>query len=281
MRASPSLSILGFAIAVALLASACAAAAASPGPTSGPASVPSAALVAQPTATIAPTPLAASSAPTTPSSASSSPTPAPISASDVTALPAGRHAAQVLGSGSYPGYMVDVPAGWFDRQGYFTVKYQGPGPVLGISVWDVGQVFRDSCHWQGQGFDPGPSVDNLVAALVAQSARHASKPKDVTLAGYPGKYLEWSVPSNMVVTGDADFQGCDVEPTEGHRNFMSWLGNGKGERYQQVAGQVDRLWVLDVNGQRLVVDATYSPDTGPADRNQEQQIVESLRFVRP
>ena len=127
----------------------------------------------------------------------------------------------------------------------------------------------------------GATVDDLVMALEAQATRAATYPVDVTLADRPARYLEWSVPADMVVTGDADFQGCDVEPTEGHRNFMSWLGNGKGERYQQVAGQVDRLWVLDVNGRRLVVDATYSPDTTPADRNQEQQIVESLRFVRP
>jgi hypothetical protein len=41
-----------------------------------------------------------------------------------------------------------------------------------------------------------------------------------------------------------------------------------GNRYEQVSGQVDRLWVLDVNGERLVVDATYSPDTIQADRNE-------------
>jgi hypothetical protein len=54
-----------------------------------------------------------------------------------------------------------------------------------------------------------------------------------------------------------------------------------GNRYEQVPGQVDQLWVLDVNGQRLVVDATYSPDTSATDRNQLQHIVESLRFDAP
>ncbi len=61
---------------------------------------------------------------------------------------------------------------------------------------------------------------------------------------------------------------------------MSWLGNGgDGERWQQMAGQVDRLWVLDVNGQRLVVDANYSPGTTQAQRDEEDQIVRSLQFV--
>ena len=101
----------------------------------------------------------------------------------------------------------------------------------------------------------------------------------MTLGGYRGSYLEWSVPADMVVTGDADFKGCDVEPSNGHRDFVSWLGNGYGERYQQVAGQVDMLWVLDVDGQRLLVDATYSPDTTEADRAELASIVESLRFT--
>jgi hypothetical protein len=101
----------------------------------------------------------------------------------------------------------------------------------------------------------------------------------VTLAGYPGKYIEWSVPAHWKVTGDGDFAGCDVQPN-GHGDFVSWHGNGgEGERWQQMAGQVDRLWVLDVNGQRLVVDANYSPDTTQAQRNEEDQIVHSLRFV--
>ena len=54
-----------------------------------------------------------------------------------------------------------------------------------------------------------------------------------------------------------------------------------GNRYEQVPGQVDRLWVLDVHGQRLIVDATYSPDTPQADRAELTQVVESLRFVSP
>ena len=51
--------------------------------------------------------------------------------------------------------------------------------------------------------------------------------------------------------------------------------------YQQVAGQIDRLWVLDVDGQRLVIDATYSPDATDADRAEQVQVLESLRFVVP
>jgi hypothetical protein len=142
------------------------------------------------------------------------------------------------------------------------------------------EVFRDPCHGKGQAFDPGPSVGALVAALVAQPMRNATKPTDVILAGYKGQYLELSVPVDLKSTTWASFDDCDAQE-DGARDFQGWLGNGKGNRYEQVPAQVDRLWVLDVKGQRLVVDATYSPDTTTADRAELASIVASLRFAAP
>ena len=168
---------------------------------------------------------------------------------------------------------IDVPATWA-ANGVFVTK----GPQ-GVSVWDVGEVPQDPCHWQGTMSDPGPTIDDLVEALRTQRYRHATEPTEVTVSGYQGRVLELSVPDDWVVTGDADFEGCDVEPSNGHRDFVSWLGNGEGERYQQFAGQVDMLWILDVDGQRLVVDATYPPDTTHADRAELMSVVGSLRFT--
>jgi hypothetical protein len=207
----------------------------------------------------------------------------PTRSPGVTAQRAGTHALQVIPAGSYPDYTVVLPPGWFDLGGSFVDKYPengAPRPVLGLSVWNVGQVVRDPCHWQGQGFDPGPSVENLVAALVAQKIRNATTPTDVTLAGYAGKYLEWSVPADMKSSTWTDFDACDIFSNGTHRDFVSWFakGDSQNDRYEQVPGQVDQLWVLDVKGQRLVVDATYSPDTSQAERTQLGQLVDSLRF---
>lgn len=209
-------------------------------------------------------------------------TPAPTAAGSAVAAPDASAAlsgvrplaGKVVGAGTYPGYAVEVPEGWLIEGDRFIIK---PGPiVMGISVWDVGRVPRDPCQWSSTLEDPGPSVDDLVSALVAQAQRDASVPTDVLLAGYPGRYLEWSVPDDAVVTGDADFEGCDIQ--EGHADFVSWFGDGYGERYQQVAGQIDRLWVLDVDGQRLVVDATYSSDATDVDIGELERVVASLRF---
>lgn len=192
----------------------------------------------------------------------------------------GRHALHVIGGGTYPGYTVVAPDGWADQRGFFLVKYPGTlTPVLGLSVWDVDRVYKHPCRWMGQDVDPGPSVDDLVAALSAQPLRSASRPMTITLAGYRGQYLEWSVPINMRVTNGTDFDDCDLDPSDGHRYFESWVGNGLGDRTEQVPGQVSRLWVLNVDGQRLLVQATYSPDASQADRQELGRIAESIRFV--
>jgi len=183
---------------------------------------------------------------------------------------------KVLGGGAMPAYSVELPDGWSAGDSHFMLK--DAANVIGVSVWDVVQVPSDPCHWKGHMTMPGPTVDDLVRALVAQPTRNATTPTDVTLAGHAGKYLEWSVPEDMVVTGDADFDGCDTWPDNGHRDFVSWLSTGGGERYQQFAGQVDRLWVLDVNGLRLVIDATYPPDATDAAQAELVEIVESMQF---
>jgi hypothetical protein len=219
---------------------------------------------------------AASPPPPTPSTTVMPTASPPVSSSATPAVtvPLGG---QVVGAasndGTHPSYSVQVPAGW-SANGEFVTR--NPPSVMGLSVWDAIQVPTDPCRWSSTMTTPGPTVDDLVKALVAQRTRNASAPVKATLAGYKGVYLEWSVPPDMV-----DGEKCDPWPDNGYRDFVSFLGVGGSERYQQLANQVDRLWVLDVNGQRLVVDATYSPDATDAQKSELGQVAESLRVDEP
>lgn len=183
---------------------------------------------------------------------------------------------RVVGDTDHPGYAVEVPDGWSTADGGFMVK--SGADVVGMSVWDVAQVPGHPCHWKRSMSVVGPTVDDLVDALTSQKLRDPTDPTDITLAGHDGRYLEWSVPSDWIVTGDSNFKGCD-DPGNGHQDFVSWLGRDEGDRWQQVAGQIDRLWVLEVDGQTLLVDATYTPATPEAVREELDQVVASLRFV--
>jgi hypothetical protein len=164
-----------------------------------------------------------------------------------------------------PKIAVTLPSGWFNNNGW-AVNDGGP---LGLAFWDVDKVYPTGCRWQGRPkIDPGRSVDGLAGVLATRPLRRASRPRSTDLAGFRGKYIRWSVPSR------ADFSRC------GQGYFESWTGRGWAtDRWQQGAGQVDRLWILDVNGKRRVIDANYLPSATRGQRAELDRIVHSIRFL--
>jgi hypothetical protein len=157
-----------------------------------------------------------------------------------------------------------LPKGWFNYDGWA----MNDGGTLIVAFWDVNKVYPTGCHWASKPMiDPGPTVDGLARVLHTRPLRHASKPKGVTLGGFHGKYLRWSVPRNM------SWAHC----RQGY--FESWTAKGwASDRYQQGGGQVDRLWILNVDGQRLVIDAAYL-DATKKQRAELNRIVHSIQFL--
>jgi hypothetical protein len=41
---------------------------------------------------------------------------------------------------------------------------------------------------------------------------------------------------------------------------------------------VDELWILDINGQRVVIDATHMPGTSMSDVAELRSIIRTIRF---
>lgn len=178
----------------------------------------------------------------------------------------------------FPKVLVGVPDGWVSYKGF---ALRSPG-VLTVSFWNVTDVYANSCHWLGPMIHPGQTVDGLAAVIAGRPLRNATAPVAVSLGGYAGKYLEWSVPVEV------HFSDCDQGPGDTQSWFESWTGrmlwnapdnlSGTTDRYQQGPGQVDRLWILDVEGRRLVIDATYMPGSSTQDRALLQQVVDSIAF---
>lgn len=177
----------------------------------------------------------------------------------------------------FPTITLTNPKGW--RNIGWGVS-PGPGAdidslpsVMAVQFWEVAEVYGHPCQWSGTLFDPGPTVDDLAAALLAIPLRDVTAPEDVTIDGYHGKKMELSVPV------DADYTRCDS--TEGMHHFDSWTwpeGSWASHRRQEWPGQVDHLWILDVDGLRLVIDATYYPAATAEDRAKLFDVVESIRF---
>jgi hypothetical protein len=157
---------------------------------------------------------------------------------------------------------MDVPSGWAGGDAHVISK----GPGQGISTWVVRNVYADPCAWKRTLLDPpaGSSVDALVAALAAQDERHASTPTHVTLDGYHGTYIELTTPARIKL---ADCDGGQ---------FRSWVDSG-GSRYTE-PGQRDMLWILDVDGIPLVIDAALGAESSQHDRAERTKIVESIQI---
>ena len=200
-------------------------------------------------------------------------------------LEAGTHVLDLValdqrdtGPARLPKIEITVPEGWFNFDGWAMGKGQDYR-VIHVLFYDVAEVYRTPCDWAGKPMiDPGRDVEGLATALAKQPLRNATAPTDVELAGFRGKYLELSVPTDISFDEarkeEALFPDCD------EATFLSWTARGwAGVRYHQAPGQVDRIWILDVDGQRLVVDAAYLPEATRQDRVELERVVDSIRFV--
>jgi hypothetical protein len=162
-----------------------------------------------------------------------------------------------------------LPAGWSSYQSWGANKNDGNPPNgMFVAPWaTIATVYRDPCHWQTTAASPGPTVDALVAALVAQKRGSTVTPVDITIDGFHGKQIDLMVPLNVTVTA------CDGG------QYTSWTDKSGGDRYNQGPGQHDLLDILDVGGRTLVIDQVFYAATTAADRAELQAIVDSIKIT--
>ena len=90
-----------------------------------------------------------------------------------------------------------VPAGWNREPA--TPELAGPmaDEIGGLSFWIVTDLFADPCRFDLGNLDPppGPSVDDLANALVAQPGVVAEPPSDVVVDGFAGTFVEYTTPA--------------------------------------------------------------------------------------
>ncbi len=154
---------------------------------------------------------------------------------------------------------------------YGVIHPIGSDPPSGaaVGIWIVDDVYADPCNWDEGPIEPpvGLSVDDLAGALAGRPNVDASRPQDVTFEGHEGVRMTVQVPPNI------RFQDCaDSE-------YRSWTALPYGGRYHQGPGQIDELWILDVDGTRVVIEAAYFPETAPEHRRELRRVVESIRFI--
>ena len=155
------------------------------------------------------------------------------------------------------------------------------GAALLAWAWPAGTgfyVYGDPCRWSTTIPETAATTpDEIAAGLAAQASRDATAPIDVTVGGYAGKAITVHVPMTFEVpnaTREEEFADCDLN------QFGSYAAEGETEpsRNHQGPGQIDELWILDVNGAIVILDAMYGPAVPAQLVDEMRALAESATF---
>ena len=148
-------------------------------------------------------------------------------------------------------------------------------------------MYSDPCH-PTDGFYPGPvdTVDGFVTALTEQQGwAEVTAPSDISVDGYVGKAFQRTAPADDVGLhhrGRWDRllglrrSGCWEEPI-----FLSWE-TADGTSVGSAPGQIETLWVLDIDGTVVVIStAPWPGPSGTADPGFADAVLDSIRIDRP
>jgi hypothetical protein len=207
------------------------------------------------------------------------PTPAPTPTPTPISLPVDSQELTVTEPGTYLAgdpfqipITMTIPAGWVGKVGGPYAAFLDRAPVgngdASIALTLSQTIYADPCH--DRGFlapQPGPTVDDLAAALASLSGFDATTPTEVTVDGYSGKQL--------TLTAPASFDACTLGP-DGYRLWQLPLGAIQSFN----PGQRTTLRIVDVNGKRLVVSSDTYPTTNAQELAEVQGILDSVRIEK-
>jgi hypothetical protein len=165
-----------------------------------------------------------------------------------------------------------VPDGWHGF-GAGSIFPDG-APGIAFQFLDVTSINDDLCQWKSPDgdVDAGTTVDDLVAALTAQTAYEVSDPVDVSIGGHSGKRVDVVYPAELFDGTGSSAPDCD----EGVARLYTTRRGGEGTIYGQGPDERWQANILDVDGTRLIIIAQDFPDTSAADLAAGQAIIDSM-----
>jgi hypothetical protein len=170
---------------------------------------------------------------------------------------------------------ITLPEGWTGFGAVVpTVESYSPPGGAALLFMRGGWLYSELCGGPGQrkaaappDIPTGTTVDEFVTALVDHPDLDVTSPVDVTLGGHSGQYLELRAPANTTTDElGPDPSGCNY--------YFVW----EPGIYAQGPNALWRIWVLDVDGVRVVIRSDSFPGTTPQVQAQLQAIVDSIQI---
>lgn len=181
-----------------------------------------------------------------------------------------------------PRIVFTIGAGFWDKS--YGDGEISMGDLSTIEFSRPGAVYSDACHSEN-GYHPGPvdTVDGLVAALREQRGwADVTAPADISVDGYAGRAFQRTAP--------ADISDCDIvmgpSPTGlgMYPAFQSWQREDDATGRNEEAGlfyepgQIETLWVLDIDGTVVVVNTRPRTEASAARRAELAAVLNSIRI---
>lgn len=166
---------------------------------------------------------------------------------------------------------VIMPDGWEVNEGVIAKGDTEDGTQMRLGAGFVGNLFADRCQWSTTRLDPplGSTVEDLTTAFSTIWGSDASTAVADSVDGFEGEYMVLTVPI------DVDFTECDGQ------RFVGWAEAGSSEpsRWYQGPGQILEHWILDVDGVRLLIEASHFPQQSSEGLAELEGIIDSIEIV--
>jgi hypothetical protein len=146
--------------------------------------------------------------------------------------------------------------GWVGSSMWTGMLQTGPAGWIGFT-WGFDEVATDGCSEQSRVV--GPSVDDLATAMTTIPGTTALEPTDVTVGGFPGKLVEFTINDDIA-----------CPPNE----FMLF---GPHSAYPNSLDSRIKVWIFEVDGERTTIHSDQM-ESIPALEADIEQIVDSVRF---
>jgi hypothetical protein len=190
------------------------------------------------------------------------PTPVPLLKGQVP-LPAGRYR---LDPSLPMNVTVQVPAGW-SGDTWVVVGPNGNAAPNGMAIrfYVAQDLYANPLSPNDGVMSPavGPSVDDLVNAMVNHPDWTTTGPTAITIDGFAGKVVHVTLPAAT----------SDKTPF-----YLSVDASG-GQVWGWAAGQLFDIYVVDVGGKRLVIDAFHYPNTTAADVAAQTAVINTIQLA--